>query len=190
MCQEFDTCLARQGMHMIVRTLEQRGSQELCLLPWCYCGDTVLVVWKPTGFNFQLLSEISQLWQLSCPFFKQWKSSSHVRKSQINWVLFALFTSSSFLVKNCTKAIKLLKFDIIFCSFHEFLCKSFFCTALSFVMIFIKILFFEILLSVPEFKLIKILNFYLCDSSFCGSKDVLWRFAKYTSFLHSPSLPL
>ena len=45
---------------MIVPILEQ-GSQELYLLPWRYCSETLVVIQKPTEFDFQLLHENSQL---------------------------------------------------------------------------------------------------------------------------------
>ena len=63
----------------------KRGSQELCLLCWCYCGNTLLVVWKSTELGFQLLSEMSQLWWLSYPSFlsngsvQPWKKTSTYR---------------------------------------------------------------------------------------------------------------
>ena len=32
--------------------------------PWCYCSDTLLVVWRPTKLDFQSLHENPQLWWL------------------------------------------------------------------------------------------------------------------------------
>ena len=55
------------GNTCIVHILE--SSQELCLFPWCYCGDTLLGVQKPTVLDFQMLSEMSQLWWLSSLLF-------------------------------------------------------------------------------------------------------------------------
>ena len=68
-----------------------RVSQELCHFLWCYCSNTLCVVQKPTVFYFQLLVEMSQLWGLSSPFFKEWKCSSHARKNIVTEVFFSCF---------------------------------------------------------------------------------------------------
>ncbi len=102
--QDFDTCLVVQGTHMIVPIFEQMGvSRTVSFLLWCYCGDTLLGVWKPIGLDFQLLDERSQLWWLSFPFFIM-EGLSHFRKIYLLRNFF-LITSSYFLVSKCTKQL-------------------------------------------------------------------------------------
>ncbi len=46
-------------------TFGTRGFFKNCVFfPWCYCSNTLLVVQKPTEFDFQLLHENPQLWWL------------------------------------------------------------------------------------------------------------------------------
>ncbi len=83
-CQEFDTYdCPYSGTNGVLK--------NSVFLPWCYCGNTLLVVWKPTWFDFQLLFEMSQLWWFSSPFFYWWRCFFHVRKNLVSGVLFNFY---------------------------------------------------------------------------------------------------